>query len=238
MNAYLQPAYLLHSRAYRETSLLLELLTKEFGRVGLVARGARRSRSNGKALLQPFQPLIVSWRSRGELGTLTAVERKGITHALEGNRIAAGFYINELIYKLIVRDDPNPNLYVCYDQAVRDLSIGNRVEVTLRRFEKKLLDELGYGLILDHEVNTGSLIESHKLYHYQMEAGPIETRATSATTTEIHGATLLGMLNDKLETKQQLMESKHLLRAILQHYLGNTIIRSRELIISEEQQRS
>ena len=126
----LEPTFVLHQRPYRDSSQLLECMTAAHGRMGLVARGSRRATTGQRALLQPFAPLKVSWVRRGELGRLTHVEAEGLSHALEGQRLLAGFYANELLLRLTARDDPNPAIYSCYSRSLAELASGAQVGLT------------------------------------------------------------------------------------------------------------
>jgi DNA repair protein RecO (recombination protein O) len=226
----LQPALVLHHRAYRDTSLLLELFTPEHGRVGAVARGVRKEKSRWAGLLQLFRPLLVSWSGRGELVTLTGVEEDGLAPPLAGSALPCGFYINELLLRLLQRNDPHTGLYAAYRATLRELAGGERsaVEAVLRLFEKRLLQELGYGLLLEHTADTGRPVQASERYSYEIERGPVayNERATGVT---VHGSTLLALAAGALREETSLRESKKLMRAVLAHYLGDKPLRSREL---------
>ena len=162
----LEPAYVLHHRPYRDSSLLLEMLTSGYGRVALIARGARRPKSHLHGLLQPFQPLFASWSMRGELGTLTAVEgRDGA--GPRGRTLISGFYMNELLMRLLHRHDPHPQLFAVYESALRGLAVtglpASAEQTVLRMYELTLLRELGYGLVLDHEIMGGESIRADEV---------------------------------------------------------------------------
>ena len=147
MRVQLQPAFVLHSRPYRDSSALLEVLTSEFGRISLVAKGARRSvrgRSNG-AILQPFIPLLLSFSGRAELKTVTGSEVAGDVVSLKGERLFSGIYLNELLIRLLHRNDTHPNLFIAYADAIATLGGERSMDDTLRQFEFILLEELGYG---------------------------------------------------------------------------------------------
>src|SRR5690348_10808885 len=151
-----QPAYVLHARAYRETSLLLECLTRDQGRLGVVARGVRGERSRlRRAQLEPFQPLLMDMLLRGEMATLTAVEAAGMPLRMPGDVGLAGLYLNELVVRLTGRQDPLPPLFDAYAQTLARLASGESLAWTLRRFERDLLELIGYGLQLQHDADTG-----------------------------------------------------------------------------------
>ncbi len=187
--------------------------------------------------MQPFTPLLISWISRGELGTLVNVDKVGRGHNLHGNRLASGFYINELIVKLTARNDPHPSLFNVYQDTLRRVEKDRNIEVALRQFEKKLLDELGYGMNLDYEIGTGEALQSNKIYRYRIEEGAEEIHSLSNNPTEVSGTTLIGLRENTLSTTDELREAKSLLRIVLQKYLGNSQIRSRELLTKRTDER-
>ena len=145
--------YVLHQRAYRDTSLIVELYTREHGRLSAFARAARGPRSRFRGL-QPFRPLLLSWVGRGEAPTLTGAEGDGAAPLpLAPDRLLSGFYLNELLLKLTVAHDPQPELYAHYASTLERLRAGEALDALLRRFEKRLLDLLGYGSELSCEAN-------------------------------------------------------------------------------------
>lgn len=228
MRADLIQAYVLHGRAYRETSMLLELFSREHGRVGLVARGARSTRSRLRGVLRPFLPLLVSWSQRGELGTLTGAETDGPVKLAGGAMLAGGFYMNELLMRLLARNDPHPDLYRVYDRALTDLAKPGSAEPALRVFEKRLLAELGYALVLERETD-GSPVRADGLYHYHLEEGPVAVPRIHGDMLGIHGESLLALSRENLESRRALSETKRLNRAALGRYLGGRPLRSRDL---------
>lgn len=216
----LAPAYVLHRRPYRDSSLLLECFSREHGRVGLVARGGR-GRLAG--ILQPFAPLLLSWTGGGELKTLTQAEPDGYVDPLQGAALAAAFYLNELLLRACARLDAHPAVYEAYRRAVAALTGGVADEPTLRRFERDLLAELGYGLQLEHDVD-GAAIDPAGRYHYQSERG-----AVRAPDGELPGAALLALREDALGEAAHLPACKRLLRAQLAWHFGDKPLKSREL---------
>lgn len=228
MRAELEPAYLLHSRSYRETSLLVEAFTRQHGRVGLVARGARAQRSRLRGVLRPFQPLLLSWSGRGELGTLTNAEASAPAWLSTGALLAGGFYLNELLMRLLARDDPHAVLYSAYEETLEALGRGAPPEPALRLFEKRLLAELGYALLLDRDTN-GESLRPDALYHYHLESGPTPVDGVREGMLAVHGSTLLALSAGRLEGRCELAEAKRLTRTALKQYLGGRPLRSREL---------
>lgn len=244
--AVLEPAYVLHHRPYRDSSLLLELLTIGYGRIALIARGARRPKSRLHGLLQPFQPLYASWSMRGELGTLTAAEgRDG--EGPRGRTLISGFYMNELLMRLLHRHDPHPQLFTVYESALRRLaasgSSASAEQTVLRMFELTLLRELGYGLVLDHEIMGGEPILPEGVYDYYPERGPVradaaesgvaetgaEEYAARARPVRLHGGSLLALAQGVLCDPVQLSEVKRLMRVVLDARLGGKPLASRKL---------
>jgi len=259
----LQQGYVLHHWPYRDTSLLVEILTRDHGRIGLVARGAKRSKSRLYGVLQPFIPLIVSWSGKGDLGTLTTAEAQGPVTWLCGRAMMNGFYINELLLRLLHRHDPHPDLFDEYTRVLRRLSeiaegtasklpedllneTSFREQWALRIFEKNMLRELGYGLVLDHDVVTGQPVTKDGYYAYYLDRGPI-LRPEKASLSEnlngrdirdsqygnecvmLHGNSLVSLAQDNLTDALSLQESKRLMRTILKKYLGDKPLGSRQL---------
>ncbi len=226
MRVQLHPAYVLHARPYRETSQLLELLTRDHGRVGAVARGARR-RGGG---LQPFRPLLVSWSGRGELKTLGHSEGAGSPLGLEGRALLHGFYLNEVMMRLSHRDDPNPGAFAAYDRALVGLAGAAHPEATLRVFEKRLLEALGYALVLEREAAGGAPLDPARRYRYRLEHGP-EAAAEGApgNAPEVAGATLLALAREELSEPGARAEAKALMRHVMAYYLGPKPLASRAL---------
>ncbi len=226
----LEPGLLLHRRPYRDNSLLLEVFTASHGRTGLVARGGRGGRGRGQGLLQPFQPLLLSWRRHGELGTLTGAEAQGSVLALKGLALFSGFYVNELMLRLLRRDDPHPELFELYHQTLKALARAGETDPqpVLRLFEKRLLEGLGYGLLLDVEADSGMPVEAGARYRYELERGPV--RDAGIGSEGIQGASLLALARENLEDERTLQECRRLLRRALALYLGDRPLKTREVL--------
>ena len=143
-----EPAFILHARPYQETSQIIEVLAREHGRVGIVARGARRPSSRWRSVLQPFQAVRLSWGGRGSLQTLRAAEAASQDAPLQGLALMAAFYLNELILNFTRRGDPHPGLFMAYAEALAELRQGPDPEPALRRFELRLLAEAGQGALV------------------------------------------------------------------------------------------
>lgn len=229
--AQLEPGYVLHRRPWRETSLLLEVLTARHGRLGLVARGARRSRGGGSqaGLLQPFVPLLLSWSGRGELATLTGVEAAGRTAWLRGRGLLAALYVNELLMRLLAREDPHPEVHEAYAWVLARLTGPEAGEAPLRIFEKRLLEALGYGLVLEHEADAGAPVRPEALYTYHADRGPMAAGVAEGDGLPVQGATLLALAREALDDPRALREAKALMRAALQPHLGERPLATRAL---------
>lgn len=216
----LEPGYVLKAQPYRDTSLLIEVWTRFHGRAGLVARGARGPRSKTRALLQPLRPLLLSWVDRGELGTLSGVEEAGPASALTGEGVLCGWYLNELLLKLLTRRDPHPELFDVYVQALAELPFAT--EAALRRFEKRLLDELGYGLQLPTD------IRANMRYRYDPEQGAV--LALPGEPDTVTGQTLLDLEAERFDDPQSRREARRLLRSALAKQLGGYELETARLL--------
>lgn len=223
--AQLQPAWVLHSRRYGDTSLLVELFVRAQGRVGCVAKGALRP-GRGAAPLQAFQGLLVEIRGRGEVQTLTRVEPGGVVHALKGRRLYCGMYVNELLLRLTPRQDPNTALFDHYQVALAELAGETALEPLLRRFEVRLLDALGVGLALDRDI-AGQPIDPTRRYTYDLSSGA--AAVAGAPGDSIAGATLKALGSGEFTDDDCLSEARALMRRVLDHHLDGRPLRSREL---------
>lgn len=226
----LEPAFVLHQRPYQETSYLIEAFTAGFGRIGLVAKGARRPTSRMRGILQPFRPLLLSWSGRRELVSLTRAETVGWEQPPAGRALFSGFYINELIMRLLHRNDAHPELFAVYRAALSDLGKDGNQEAFLRIFEKRLLDAIGYGLVLDREAESGEAIQPETLYCYRRDQGPVLSAGHHSTGLHVHGNTLLALQKEQLNGGEDLRESKQLMRFVLKSYLGEKPLATRELV--------
>ncbi len=230
-----QPAFVLHTYPYRETSLVVETFTRNFGRVGLVARGARRPRSALRGLLMAFQPLLLSWAGKSELRTLHKAEWQGGIAQLRGLGLMCGFYLNELLMKFLAREDPHDKLFDLYLDAIAALARDPEPAYVLRRFEKGLLKEMGYALMLDREVDSGRPIDPGRRYTYVIERGPVALDRDTQAQVEISGQTLIDLDLDSFGNATTLAQSKLLMRYLLNHYLGHQELHTRQLLREMQQ---
>lgn len=230
MKINLEPAYVLHRRPYRDTSLIVELFTLNHGRVSVVARSARGLKSRYKGKLEMFSPLLVSWVGRHELKTLGNIEMRTMSAPLSDQALLCSFYLNELLMRLLQREDPCPNLFHCYEQTLQKVKIDECLQLSLRCFEKKLLHELGYGLPLTKEMDTNQIIHPKSYYRFVPERGFIRCEKDTARGDVFSGVSILALQNENFQDDFSLKEAKRLMRMVLSQHLGNKPIKTRELM--------
>ncbi len=221
---------MLHTYPFRETSLVVETFTRNHGRVGLVARGARRPRSALRGLMMAFQPLLLSWAGKAELRTLHKAEWQGGIAQLHGLGLMCGFYLNELLMKFLAREDPHDRLYDHYQDAIAALAGTSEPAGVLRRFEKYLLKELGYALVLDREADSDRPIDASGRYTYVVERGLVPLGRDDTATLEISGRAVIDLDNDNFSDATTLAQSKQLMRFLVNHYTGNEELHTRQLL--------
>mgnify|MGYP001820851742 CR=1 FL=1 len=235
MRVQSQPAFLLHARPFRETSLILEIFTRQYGRVGLLARGVRNPKSRKRALVMPFQPLLLGWSGKGELPLLTELEATGSARELIAEKRYAAFYLNELLLRLLHRHDAHVSLFDFYSRILDELYRDVPVQNVLRRFEKELLSQTGYGLILHHEAESSRPVDAQRNYRYLAELGPM---AVSENVQDYHfaeqgisirGKSLLDFYHDDFDDKESLKECRRLIRYLLDRQLSGKPLHSRQV---------
>ncbi len=222
-----QPAFVLHSYPWRETSLIVEVFSRHYGRVALLARGARRPRAALRGLLMAFQPLELSWAGKGEVQTLMKAEWQGGQPLLADKALFCAYYLNELLMHLLPREDAHERLFLAYAETLRHLADGFH-EANLRCFERALLQELGYGLTLEHDA-TGAPIEAESLYCYEIEHGPVKLRSPTSAALLVRGKTLIDLAQDDYSDARSLAEAKPLMRTLIAHYTGGKELESRKI---------
>jgi DNA repair protein RecO (recombination protein O) len=239
-----EAAFVLHSYPYKETSLIVDALTRRHGRVALVARGAKRPRSALRGVLLAFQPLSIGWTqararsvtggaSGGELRTLTRAEWMGGLRPLRGEALMSGFYLNELIQKLLARDDPHERLFDAYLETLAALAEEGAPAPLLRNFESILLREAGYAVQVSRAID-GDAIEPLALYRYLPERGPmrIDADATGGDVDAVViGKTLVDIERGDYADPVTLAQSKRLMRYLLQHHLSGQVLQTRRLVL-------
>ena len=228
----LHPAFILHRRPYSNSSLLLECFTPDRGRFPAIAKGTLSGRTAVVATsLQPFRPLLLQASGRGEVRTVTTVEPDGRPIALQGEALYCGFYLNELLMRLLGRFDPHPTLFSRYRNALEQLLPEEGRDQVLRQFELELLSELGYGLLLEQEAVTGLPIQPDTQYYYILERGPSRDKVNEAPP--VSGRTLLVLAGRETQMGDGgWREARELMRHVLTSYLGDRPLKSRELFFS------
>ncbi|MDZ4730943.1 MAG: DNA repair protein RecO [Xanthomonadales bacterium] len=231
--ASLEPSFVLHGRAYRESSLLLEIFSREHGRVGLIARGARGAKSRWRNVLQPFRPLLLSWRLRGELGSLVEAEQVAALPLNVGDAWFCGLYVNELLMRALHRGDPHQDLFDAYRMLLQQLASQETPQALLRNFEKQLLEAVGLAMILAVEPATGEQVQAGRWYRYHPEAGAVWQRQSGGLDPPaghklVSGSALLALESGDIED-QHLQELKRLMRRVLRFHLGDKPLVSQSL---------
>ncbi len=227
----LQPAFVLHARPFRETSLLVDLLTRDFGRLGAIARGARSQQSRYRGHLRSFVPILISWSGKSELVSLNQLEPSGAPILLEKNSLLAGLYINELIVRLLHQHDAHPDIFDDYYVSLMALQQNQEIEPVLRRFEKNLLVALGFGFSWTQTADTLNPIVTTQWYAFHPDLGFCEKLQNYNHQTVFSGAHLLGIAQNEYSSPEVLRAAKQIMRMVMQVRLGNKVIKSRELFL-------
>jgi len=222
----LEPAFVLHTRNYRDTSLLVDMLTMEHGRLTVVARGVRSKKSRLQGILVPFLPLLISYSGKGDLCTLQRAEIDGANISFTGDLLVSGFYLNELLVKLVPRQESYEEVYHAYKKTLSSLINSKLPEVELRLFEKCLLKNLGYGLELDRTVSGEGVLEN-KCYAFEFGVGI--NQVDSSCPGNFSGKSLLALHKNILIAKEEITDAKRLLRKVLAILLGGKTLKSREM---------
>ena len=223
-----EAAWLLHHRPYRDSSQLIDMLTREHGRIALVARGSRSARSKLRGILRPFLPLSISWVSKSDLGTRTGAESHGLPMRLDGEALLSAYYVNELLLKLTHRHDPQPEVFDLYGHTVARLAAGERLTVALRQFELNLLQALGYALNLDHDTQSNRSLAADAWYDYRPEQGPVPA---AAGPDAYRGASLEAIRRGDFDSDDVLRDAGRLLRDVISFHLGGKSLNSRKVLL-------
>jgi DNA repair protein RecO (recombination protein O) len=225
-----QPGFVLHSYPYKETSLIVDVFTRDFGRIGVVAKGAKRPHSQLRGVLQTFQPLSLSFSGRNELRTLINAEWVGGMLPLERNALLCGFYLNELLVKLLARDDPHPALFDQYVDTLNQLAHNEPAPIVLRKFERALLKETGVAANLSRCAPSGEPVRADGEYVVDPERGP-RLRQVADMWPAVSGQTLLDLEGENYQSSQTQAEAKQLMRFLLAHQLGGAPLNTRQILI-------
>ena len=224
-----QPAFVLHTYPYRETSLIVEVFSRDFGRVAVLARGARRPRSVLRGLLLSFQPLELAWSGKGEVQTLMKAEWQGGQQLLTGKALFCAYYLNELLMHLLPREDAHERLFSVYAETLRRFA-GTLREADLRCFERALLQELGYGLTLDRDAK-GIAIDVNGHYAYEIEHGPVRLQRPGDSSLAVCGKTLIDLANEDFTDPRSLLEAKQLMRTLIAYYTDGKGLETRKIFM-------
>lgn len=229
-----QTAFVLHTYPFKETSLIVELFSRDHGRMAVMAKGARRPRSALRGMMQSFQPMRAGWTGKGEIKTLLGLEWDSGMNFLHGEALMCGFYMNELLLRLLPREDAHEALFDEYRLTLRALADDTNHASILRRFELKLLQSLGYAMPLLHDM-SGHAIQPEQTYRYTADSGahayPTKLGADSASGIVVTGASLLAMARDDFSDLRTQQQSKQLMRYLLGYHLGEKPLYTRQLLI-------
>lgn len=225
-----QPAFVLHRYLYKETSLIVEIFSRDYGRVALVAKGAKRAHSRLRGVLHTFQPLSLGWSGKSELRNLIGAEWVGGLVPLENSALLYGFYLNELLLKLLAREDPHPELFDQYVATLARLANTESAQIVLRKFELALLKETGVAADLAICTARRQPVDPDEIYVVEPESGPRPARM-SDVAPRVSGKTLQDMVREDYSDAATQMQSKLLMRSLLAHHLGGEQIKTRQILI-------
>lgn len=232
MRVDLQPAYILHTRPYRDTSLLIDFLTPDFGRITAVARGVRKNKTPKRQLLNPFSRLLICWQGKTDMKLLTSFESDNHFLTLAANHLYSGFYLNELLVRLLPEMDNHNGLYFAYQQSLDALQCGEPIEPLLRAFEFRLLAELGYGVDFTLDAHSECAIQTNDLYQCHIQQGFVRAAADSTDSFLFKGEWLLAIAAGDYSDSATRLAAKHLARRMLKPLLGSRPLNSRQLFIA------
>ena len=225
-----QPAYVLHYRPFRDTSQLLDVISREHGKITLVARGSRSAKSRLRGVLRPFQPLRLSWFLRSDLGTLTGAEIDAAPLTLSGDALLSAYYVNELVLNFLHRHDPQPEIFDTYAQTIAALAKSGELAANLRVFEMELLRLLGYALNLEYDANLHEPIGELRNYEYRVEQGPVSVTRSEGPMV-FAGARLRDIAAARFEDPEVLRDAGRLLREVIRHHLDGRELKTRKVLL-------
>ena len=225
-----QDGWILHHRPFRDSSQILDILTRDHGRIAVVARGSRGAKSKLAGVLRPFLPLRVSWVARTDLGTLTGAEAAGAPSALQGDALLSAFYVNELLLNFLLRHDPQPEIFELYSAVLVSLGRTGNVAASLRSFEIELLSLLGYAVNLDHEAASQDDVDPDRHYDYRIEQGPVRVERADGPMV-FRGSTLRSIASQEFDDAEVLRAAGRLLRQVVSHHLGGRDLQSRKVLL-------
>ena len=224
-----EPAWLLHHRPFRDSSRILDILSRDHGRLSVVARGSRSAKSRLRGILRPFLPLRLSWVIRSDLGTLTGAEINGSLMSLSGDALLSGYYLNELLLNFLHRHDPQPEIFEVYSDTIANLGSDGNLQAKLRQFEFELLRMLGYALNLDHDTHSRETIVEDNLYEYRPEQGPVLIKDRHGPMI-FAGRQLLAISQQQFDKPDVLRDAGRLLRETIDYHLGGKELKTRKVL--------
>jgi DNA repair protein RecO (recombination protein O) len=225
-----QPAYILHHRPFRDTSLILDIVTRDHGKIALVARGSRSAKSRLAGVLRPFLPLRISWVARGDLGTLTGAEAAGPPTGIQGDAVLAAFYVNELLLHFLHRHDAQPEIFALYAEVISSLGSSQDMARCLRAFELEFMSLLGYALSFQPESATGADLDPEQNYEYRIEQGPVPVGRADGPMV-FTGRVLQSIRARELDDPEILRAANRLLRQVINYHLGGKELKSRKVLM-------
>ena len=225
-----QPAYILHYRPFRDSSQLLDIISRDYGKLTLVARGSRSGKSRLRGILRPFQPLRMSWYIRSDLGTLTGAEIDAAPAALGGDALLSAYYLNELVLSFLHRHDAQPEIFDEYASALNELSSSDALAATLRRFETEFLRLLGYAIDVSHDAHTHEDVEASEYYEYRVDQGPVRVSRRRGAMV-FRGSVLQGIDAASFEDPEILRAAGRLLREVIRHHLDGRELKTRKVLL-------
>ena len=225
-----QPAYILHHRPFRDSSQILDMITQDHGKISLVARGSRGSKSRLAGVLRPFLPLRVSWVAKSDLGTMTGAEVAGRPSGMTGDAMLSAFYVNELLLHFLHRFDPQPEIFALYDEVIKALVSASSITASLRSFELEFLSLLGYAVDLEHEYGGQDDLADERQYQFRMEQGAVPVERLDGPLT-FSGAILKGIAAQRFEDAEVLRAANRLLREVIGFHLGGKELKSRKVLL-------
>jgi DNA repair protein RecO (recombination protein O) len=224
------PAFILHHRPFRDSSQILDIISREHGKLSLVARGSRGGKSRLRGILRPFMPLSLSWFLKSDLGTLTGAEVNGAPLSLSGDALLSGFYVNELLLHFLHRHDPQPDIFDLYARAIQSLAATESIAACLRHFEIELLRQIGYALNFDHESVSQQALQADQNYEYRVDQGPVAVNKTEGPL--VFSGTMLGAIGaQEFDDSDTLRAASRLMREVISFHLGGKELKSRKVLI-------
>ncbi len=225
-----QPGYILHRRPFRDSSQILDIVTLDHGKIAVVARGSRGSKSRLAGVLRPFLPLKVSWVSKSDLGTLTGAEAAGPPAGMVGDAMFSAYYVNELLLHFLHRHDPQPEIFALYEEVIRALVSSDNVAASLRSFELEFLSLLGYAVSLNQEFGSQNPLDGQRNYEYRMEQGLVAVDRSEGVLV-FPGVVLSGIAEQRFDDPDILRAANRLLREIISFHLGGKELKSRKVLM-------